>query len=75
MCNSDHQMLLMKVKLGKKFSRRGSKDRIVKRFDVTKLQGPCQDARGRELLKGKCVSGVREGLKRSWVEAGSTQKK
>ena len=65
-CNTDHQLLLVKFKLGRKFHRRGSKDRLVKRFDVTKLHGPCQDARGRELLKGKFVFGVLERLSRSW---------
>ena len=33
---------------------------LVKRFDVTKLRGPYQNAKGRELLKGKFVSGVLE---------------
>lgn len=74
-CNTDHQMLLMKLKLGKKFRRHAMKDRLVKRFDVSKLQGPCQDVKGRELLKGTFVSGVREGLKRSWAEADSVQEK
>ena len=64
-CYADHQMLLVKVKLGKKFHRRGTKDRLVKQFHVTRLQRPCQDARGRELLKGKFVSGVCVELKRS----------
>ena len=45
------------------------------RLDVTRLREPCQDARGRELLKGNFVSGVREGLKRSWSEAGFVQEK
>ena len=71
MCNTDHQMLLVEVKLRKKFHRRGSKDRLVKRFDVTNFKGPCHDARERELLTRKFVFGVREGLKRSWIEASS----
>ena len=47
----------------------------MKRFDVTRLQGPCQDARGRDLLKWKFVSGAREVLKRSWAEDDSVQEK
>ena len=68
-------MLLLKVRLGKKFYKRGTKDRLVKRFDVTRLRGPRQDSRGRELLKEKFVSGVHEELKKSWAEAGSIQEK
>ena len=44
----------------------------MKRFDVMKVQGPCQDARGKELPKEKFVS---ERLKRSLAESGSVQKK
>ena len=74
-CNTDHHLLLMRLKLGRKFSRRGAKERLVKRFDVSKLLGACQDERGRELVKGKFVSGVCEELKKSWVESGSAQVK
>ena len=74
-CNTDHRMLWMKMKIGKKFSRRGTKERLVKRFDVAKLQGQCEDVMGRELPKGKFVSGVCESLKRNWNQAGTAHEK
>ena len=38
MCNTNHRMLQMKRTIGKKFSRRGTGERLVKRFAVAKLQ-------------------------------------
>ena len=69
---TDHRMLWMKMKIGKKFSRRGTKERLVKRFDVAKLQGQCEDV---ELPKGKFVSGVCESLKRNWNQTGTAHEK
>ncbi len=54
----------------KKSSRHGSKDRLVKRFDMGKLQGRCEEDReGRELLKGKFVSAVSDLMEQSWDQA------
>ena len=71
-CNTDQ---LVKLKHGKKFYRQGSKDRLVKRFDVTKLCDHARMQEGTELLKGKFVSSVLERLSRCWAEADSVQKK
>ena len=65
----------MKMKIGKKYSRHGTKERLVKRFDVAKLQGQCEDVMGRVLPKGKFVSGVCESLKRNWNQAGTAHEK
>ena len=74
-CNNDLRMLWMKMKTGKKFFRRGTKERPVKRFDVAKLQGQCEDVRGRKLPKDKFVSGMCESLKRYWNCAGTAEEK
>ena len=38
-CKTDHRFLWMKMRIEKKFSRHGSKDKLVKRFDVAKHSG------------------------------------
>ena len=71
-CNTDHSLLW---RIGKKFSRHGSKDRLVKRFDVAKLQGACEDRQGRELPKGKFVSAVSDAMERNCDQAATVQEK
>ena len=56
----------MKTKIGKKFTRCGSGDRTVKRFNVTGLKGACMDADGNELPKGKFVSDVCDNMRKKW---------
>ena len=46
-CNNDH-MLKVKLLIGKKTFRSGSKKGIARKFDVSKPQGRCTDERGRE---------------------------
>ena len=57
-CNTDHRMLRMKLRTGRKPYNLSCKVDQVKRYDVTKLQGPCVDVKGKELAKGKFVTGV-----------------
>ena len=62
-CHTDHRMLLVKMKIGKKFTRHGSGDRMVKRFNVN---GACMDAYGNKLPKGKFVSNVCDNMRKKW---------
>ena len=72
-CNTDHRMLLVKMKIGKKFTRRGSRDRLVKRFDVAGLQGACMDVDG---IESCFVSYVCDNMKKKkWNVAGTAQEK
>ena len=68
-CNTDHRLFLMKLKIGKKFSRHGSNDRLVKRFDAGKLQGRCEDREGKELPKGKFVFAASDLMGQNWDQA------
>ncbi len=72
-CNSDHMMLWMKLKVGKKLCRNAKKE-TVKRFNVAELEGHCVDVKGRELPKGRFVSGVSDRMTNSWNPVGSVQK-
>lgn len=75
-CNTDHSLLWMKMRIGKKFSiKHGSKERLVKRFDVAKLQGACEDSQGRELLKVMFVSAVSDTMEQNWDQASTAQEK
>ena len=72
--NSDHRMALLKMRIGKRFSRCSSKDELVRKFGMVKLQGTFLDESGRELPEGKFVSSVCAHM-RSWHQAGTAQEK
>lgn len=39
----------MNIRIQKKFSKYGCKDKVMRKFSVARLQGACEDAREREL--------------------------
>lgn len=40
-CNSDHMMFKVKLQTGRKTFKRSSTGNLLKKFDVSKLQGSC----------------------------------
>ena len=74
-CNTDHRMLWMKLRTGRKPYNPSCKVDQLKRYDVTKLQGPCVDVKGRELTKGKFVTGVCDSMKGKWDQLSTAQEK
>ena len=65
-CNTDYRMLRVKVVVGKKqlFRRAkfNAKERVARRWDVTKLKRRCFDETRRERSMGSFVSVVEEKL-------------
>ena len=74
-CNTDHRMLWVKLRIGRKILKHIAARMDTQRYDVVKLQGPCVDMEGRVLIKGKFVEGVCESMKQNWDQATSAQEK
>ena len=65
----------MKLQIGKKTFRSGSKKGIARKFDVSKLQGRCTDERGRETTRGKFMNKVCTTMKEAWCSDGTVEEK
>ena len=74
-CNTDHMMLKMKLQFGKKnYKSRGS-GRLMKRYDVLKLQGRSMDDKGRTTTRGKFENEVCERIQKEWKSDGTVEEK
>ena len=63
-CNTDHRMIRMKLIVGRKrFYKRKCKESSVRRWDVARLKGSTEDARGRETARGRYLRCVKEKLR------------
>lgn len=70
-CNTDHQLLRMKLVAGTRkqyICRQPRARKPVRRFHITKLRGSATDNQGRFTTKGLFQSRVTEGLKEEWKE-------
>jgi len=76
-CNTDHSMVRGKLMVGQSVRsfRRASGRAGVKRWNVAKLQGDCEDDRGTVTAKGRFLERVRKGLKEKWDTGESVEEK
>ena len=74
-CNTDHSMVRAKLVVGQsvRFFRRASGRAGVKRWNVAKLQGDCEDDRGAVRAKGRFLESARKGLKEKWDTGKSVE--
>ena len=76
-CNTDHSMVRAKLVVGQsaRSFRRASGRTGVKRWNVAKLQGGCEDDRGMVTAKGRFLESVRKGLKEKWDTGKNVEEK
>ena len=73
-CNTDHQLLRMKLLVGRrKMFRKGRVGSCIWKFDMTKLQGRSVDDEGKEMTRGVFHTRVYERVKEmgQWRRSGS----
>ena len=74
-CNTDHMMVKMKVQVGRKPCRTRQERQLMKKFDVSRLQGGNVDERGRKTVHGKFVDKVCKQLKEDWRSDSTVEEK
>ena len=76
-CNTDHSMVRAKLVVGQsaRSFRRASGRTGVKRWNVAKLQGGCEDDRGMVTANGRFLESVRKGLKEKWDTGKNVEEK
>ena len=75
-CNTDHRMVRAKVVVGKRKYFRSSTCGVgVRRWAVSGLLGASEDARGREMTRGRFLRGVRERVQNGCEGCNSVEEK
>ena len=68
-------MLKMKLQFGKKNFKSRCSGRLMKRYDVLKLQGRSMDDKGRNTIRGKFENEVCERIQKKWKSDGTVEEK
>ena len=74
-CNTDHQLLPIKLRMTKLYVKHSQTSRLTTRFDVSKLTGPLVDESGKDTPRG-AFQDLASGLAvEEWKEDGSVDEK
>ena len=74
-CNTDHQLLRIKMRMTKLHTGRGRTPRLTTRFDVSKLNGPLVDENGRDTSRGAFQDLASKLVVEEWKEDKSVDEK
>ncbi len=73
LCNTDHMMLSLKMKIRRKPSRR--QDEKGRKFDVARLRTVSGGMKGKDTVRDKYAGEVSRRLKEEWCKTGTVEEK
>ena len=74
-CNTDHQLLRLKLRISKLYSKSSRVSRLSTMFDVSKLTGPIVDENGKDTPRGAFQDLASSLIVDNWKEDGSVNEK
>ena len=70
-CNTDHQMLRMKLNIGSvSFPKKSARGRQTRKYDMSKLKGQYINDKGELIVKGRYSSMVSQKTVEGWGHCG-----